>query len=126
MTTSVESVESSRLDGLKWAAALLLVGVGIGSFYLFAGHSLLLRVLGLLALSGLAITVLLRTAQGRSTWEFFKDARVEVRKVVWPTRKETVQTTSIVLAMVTVVAIFLWLLDMVLAWAIKALIGQGG
>jgi preprotein translocase subunit SecE len=126
MTTSVESVESSRLDGLKWAVALVLVGVGIGGFYFFAGHSLLLRVLGLLALSGLAIAIWLRTAQGRSTWDFFKESRVEVRKVVWPTRKETVQTTSIVMAMVTAVAIFLWLLDMVLAWAVKALIGQGG
>lgn len=125
MTTSVESVES-RLDGLKWAAALLLVGVGIGGFYYFAAHSLLLRVLGLLVLSGLAVAILLRTAQGRATWEFFKESRVEVRKVVWPTRKETVQTTSLVIAMVTVAAIFLWLLDMVLAWAVKALIGHGG
>ena len=125
MTTSVESVES-RQDGLKWAAALLLVALGIGGFYVFGGHSLLLRVLVLLLLGGGAVAVLLRTTQGRSAWDFFKDARTEVRKVVWPSRKETVQTTSIVIAMVAAVAVFLWLLDMILAWAIKALIGHGG
>ena len=125
MTTKVESHEH-QLDPLKWAAALLLVATGIVGFYYFAGHSLLLRIVGLLVVSGIAIAVLLKTAQGRSSWEFLKEARVEVRKVVWPTRKETVQTTSIVIAMVTVAAIFLWLLDMTLAWAVRSLIGRGG
>jgi len=125
MTTKVESPES-RLDALKWTVALVLVAGGIGGFYYFAAHSLLLRVLGLLAVSGVAVAVLLQTASGRGSWEFFKEARVEVRKVVWPTRKETVQTTSIVIAMVTLVAVFLWLLDMLLAWGVRSLIGHGG
>jgi preprotein translocase subunit SecE len=125
MTTKVESA-NTRLDAVKWAVALLLVAGGIAGFYYFAGHSVLLRVLGLLAAGGLAVAVILQTARGRDSWDFLKESRAEVRKVVWPTRKETVQTTSIVVGMVTVVAVFLWLLDLLLASGIRSLLGHGG
>lgn len=57
---------------------------------------------------------------------FAREARVELRKVIWPTRQETLQTTLVVLVMVVVVAIFLWLLDMLLLWAVNGLTGLGG
>jgi preprotein translocase subunit SecE len=122
MTTQVETPDT-RLDWLKWAASLALVASGLVAFYYFEGHSLLLRVVGLLVVLGVAGAILLKTGVGRSAADFVGEARVEVRKVVWPTRKETVQTTSLIIAMVTLFAVLLWLLDMMLAWGVRALIG---
>lgn len=118
--------QDSRFDTVKLITALLILVGAVGGFYYYSEQSTLVRVLGLLAAVGVAALVALQTDRGRFVWAFFKDAQVEVRKVVWPTRKETVQTTLIVMAMVIVVAIFLWLLDMLLAWAVRLLTGQGG
>jgi preprotein translocase subunit SecE len=63
---------------------------------------------------------------GRTTWAFIGNTRTEVRKVVWPTRAETVQTTLAVLFVVVLMGVVLWLMDMVLLWAIRLLTGQGG
>jgi len=114
------------LDTAKLAiAALLLVG-GIGAFYYFGDQSTLLRVLGLLAVAAIAVGVALTTDPGRTLWRFAADSRTEVRKVVWPTRQETIQTTLIVLAVVLVMGIFLWLVDMGLRAIMLAVTGQGG
>ena len=118
--------QASSLDTVKLAMALLLLGGGVVAFYWFGEQSLLLRVLGLLAVTGIAIAIALQTAKGRSIWGFMGDTRTEVRKVVWPTRAETIQTTIAVLVMVTLLGIILWLLDMFLFWAIRVLTGQGG
>jgi preprotein translocase subunit SecE len=107
------------------AAALLLVGAIFG-FYYFAGYSLLLRVIGLLVVVGIGAAVALQTAAGRRLWQFALDARAEVRKVVWPTRQETMQTTLIVVVMVLILGILMWLFDMVLVAILRALTGAGG
>jgi preprotein translocase subunit SecE len=60
---------------------------------------------------------------GKAAWEFRREAIIEVRKVVWPTRKETVQTTMVVLVVVIIMAILLWALDSMLAWAVRYLTG---
>jgi preprotein translocase subunit SecE len=114
------------LDTAKLAAAVLLLVGGIFAFYYFAEYSVLLRVIGLLAVSGAAAAVALQTAPGRQLWQFATDARMEVRKVVWPTRQETLQTTLIVMLMVLVVGIVLWLFDTILVAILKSLTGQGG
>ncbi len=106
-------------------AALLLVGAIFG-FYHFAGYSLLLRVIGLLVVAGIGAAVALQTAAGRRLWQFALDARTEVRKVVWPTRQETMQTTLIVVVMVLILGILMWLFDMVLVAILRALTGKGG
>ena len=124
MSAKIETSDS-RLDSLKWTVALALLGGAIAAFYVYSDQSLLLRVVGLLAVAGISVTLILLTAKGRSAWDFMQESRTEVRKVVWPTRQETVQTTLVVIAMVTVVAIFLWLLDMLLAWIVKSVIGMG-
>jgi preprotein translocase subunit SecE len=118
--------QASGLDTVKLAMALLLLGGGVVAFYWFGEQSLLLRVLGLLAVAGIAIAIASQTAKGRSIWGFMGDTRTDVRKVVWPTRAETVQTTIAVMVMVFVLGIILWLLDMFLFWAIRVLTGQGG
>ena len=107
------------------AAAFLLVG-GIYAFYYFAAYSVLLRVLGLLAIAGVAAAVALQTDPGRRLWQFALDARMEVRKVVWPTRHETLPTTLVVIVMVLIVGIVLWLFDLVLMGILRFLTGQGG
>ena len=114
------------LDTAKLAAAALLLIGGIYGFYHFAAYSALLRVVGLLVVSGVAAAVALQTDQGRRLWQFAGDARNEVRKVVWPTRQETLQTTLIVIVMVLILGIILWLFDMVLMAILRFLTGQGG
>ena len=114
------------LDTIKLGLALLIAIAALVGFYFFADESLLYRVLGLLAAAGLSTSVAMQTEKGRHVWGYFQDAQIEVRKVVWPTRQETVQTTFIVIIMVILVAIILWLLDMFLGWSIGSLMGHGG
>jgi preprotein translocase subunit SecE len=81
--------------------------------------------LGLLALVGVASFIAYQTAVGRTVWEFASSSKVEVRKVVWPSRQETMQTTLIVFVMVLIMGIVLWLFDMMLGAILKALTGTG-
>ncbi len=113
-------------DAVKWAIVVALLGGAVGAFYYFADQSLLLRVIGLLLVAGASLFVAVQTEKGRVAWDFVRESRTEVRKVVWPTRKETVQTTLIVLAVVALTAGFLWLVDALFAWVVRLLIGQGG
>lgn len=117
---------SSGLDTAKLVMSVTLVVIGIWAFYYFAGYSLLLRVIGLLAIAGGAAATALTSQPGRQLWRFAIDARMEVRKVVWPTRQETIQTTLIVMVMVFLLGILLWLFDMVLMSILRFLTGQGG
>jgi preprotein translocase subunit SecE len=73
-----------------------------------------------------AVFILLKTELGGNALEFIKDSRLELRKVVWPTRAETLQTSLAVIVMVIVMGIFLWLFDVLLFWAVRLLTGQGG
>ena len=114
------------LDGFKWFAALALLGGAIAGFYVFADYSLLLRVSALVLAVGLALAIVAQTEKGRVAWGVVREARAEVRKVVWPTRKETVQTTAVVIAMVSLVAVILWGLDGVLGFVVRRLLEHGG
>ena len=125
MNTSAE-VPSDRADTLKLLVSVTLFAGGIFGFYHFAGHSTLLRVVGLLIVSGAAVAVAYQTSIGRRIWQFVLDSRMEVRKVVWPTRQETVQTTLAVVVMVLLMGILHWLFDMLLMAIVKALTWQGG
>lgn len=117
--------EGGKADRAKLFAAVLILSGGIYAFYHFEGEMLVLRVLGLLVVAGLAIFVAAKSAAGKSVLGFISGAQTEVRRVVWPTRPETVQTTLVVLVMVLILGIFLWLLDMLLLWAVQAITGQG-
>ncbi len=119
-------VESSGLDTVKLGLAVALIVAGIVGFYYFEAYSLLFRVLGLLVVVGAAAAIALVTAPGRRIWDFFAGSKVEVRKVVWPSRQETIQTTLVVFAMVLVMSIVLWLFDMILMTIVRALTGHGG
>ncbi len=124
MNTRVETV-ALKLDILKLIIALLILASAVAAFYIFANESQLLRVVGLLAATGVSIAIALQTEKGRNLWAFIQDAQVEVRKVVWPTRQETLQTTVIVIIAVIIFAIILGILDWGLGAAIESIIGQG-
>jgi preprotein translocase subunit SecE len=118
--------QASSMDTVKLTLALALLGGGVLAFYWFADQSLLMRVLALLGITGVSVFIASQTALGRTTWAFVGSTRTEVRKVVWPTRAETVQTTLAVLFVVVLMGVVLRLMDMVLLWAIRLLTGQGG
>ena len=115
----------SMLDNLKIIVALVLVIAATVAFYVFSEQSQLLRVAGILVAIGIAAGITYTTEKGQQIWFFLQGAQIEVRKVVWPTREETVQTTLIVILVVVFIAIFLWLLDMFLGWAIGHVLGRG-
>lgn len=125
MNTNVEAV-GVKLDIFKIVVAIAIVVAALAGFYYFAEQSLLYRVIGLLACIAVALVIASQTDQGRVFLSFFQDAQMEVRRVVWPTRQETLQTTGIVILMVLIFAAILWVLDLGLGAAIKSIIGQGG
>ncbi len=115
----------SSIDTYKLIAAASVFLLAVVAFYYFASYSLLLRVIGLLAAAGGAVALAMTTELGATVLEFIREARLELRKVVWPTRTETLQTTAAIVVMVLLVGVFLWLLDVLLLWAVRLLTGHG-
>ena len=122
MNTRVQA-EESRYDSIKWIAVVAIVIAGVVGNSWFSGESLLYRVLALLVLAAVAGFIALQTAKGRAWFKLFKDAKGEMRRVVWPTRQETLQTTLMVLAAVLVVALMLWGMDTFFGWIVSSAIG---
>ncbi len=121
MVTKTEQT-TSGFDTLKLMLALAILIAGVVGFYYFEDESQLLRVIGMLAIAGVSFFIVSTTDVGRRSLGFVKDARVEVRKVVRPTRQETLQTTLAVLVMVVLVAIMLWLIDLALGTGVNSLL----
>ena len=122
---SEAETETGRYDTLLWSVAVVIVVAAMVAFYWFAEALLAVRVVGLLAAVAVAVAIAARTRLGAEVLGYLRDSRVELRKVVWPMRQETLQTTLAVFLMVTVMGIFLWLLDMLLLWGVRVLTGQG-
>jgi preprotein translocase subunit SecE len=123
--------QGSSLDTVKLIVAVALLFAGIVGFYYFESWqgqpvSVLIRVLGLLVAMGAAVAVALSSFAGKRLLGFMKDSRLEVRKMVWPTRAETLQTTLMVMVIVIILSIFLWGVDSLLGWGVKSLLGGGG
>jgi preprotein translocase subunit SecE len=117
--------QDGRGDSLKLGFAILLMCAGVYGFYYFADVMVVVRVLGLLLVAAVSMAVVYQTGLGRQVVGFVAGAQNEVRRMVWPTRTETLQTTMAVIFIVLVVGVFLWLLDMVLLSAVQLLTGQG-
>ena len=125
MVAKTES-SASALDNIKLALALSILLAGVVGFYWFDHVAMAWRVLALLGLMGLAVGLVALTSLGRGLFGFSRDARTELRKVVWPTRQETLQVTLSVLVLVLIVGVFLWLVDALLFWGVRMITGQGG
>jgi preprotein translocase subunit SecE len=108
-------------DNIKLVIAVAIMASAIALFYTFAEYSNLLRVLGLLVAAGLSLFVASKSSVGATALSYVRDTQVEVRKVVWPTRQDTLRTTLLVIVMVMVAAIMLWAVDSLLGWAVRAL-----
>lgn len=113
-------------EKIKLLLALAIVAIAMVAFYVFSDYSVLLRTGGLVIAVVVAAAIALTTESGKGVWQFVRGAIVEARKVVLPTRKETTQITLVVMAMVGVMGIILWVFDLVLAWGVRLLTGQGG
>ncbi|MGR9116393.1 MAG: preprotein translocase subunit SecE [Gammaproteobacteria bacterium] len=125
MNTQVEPA-TSVADVVKQVLSLVFVIAGLAAFYYFSEYPLLYRVLALVAVVVLSLGLMSTTEVGQSIWAFILESKQEVKKVVWPTRQETFRTTMLVFAMVFIVGLVLWFLDMFLFWGIRMLTGQGG
>jgi preprotein translocase subunit SecE len=112
-------------DKIKIALACLLVIAGLAGFYYFADSPTIVRLGSVLAGLAAAAFVFWTTVPGKQFYVYAQESAAETRKVVWPTRKETIQTTAIVFAFVVVMALFLWAVDASLLWIVKKLIGTG-
>lgn len=122
MNAEIEQ-ESGQFDIAKLGLAIIAIIAGIGGFYFYADQSLLLRVIGLLLMLSIAVGLVYTTTLGQSLWGFAQGSRVELKKIVWPTKKETIQTTLIVVVMVLFVGILLWMFDGLLMWGIGLVTG---
>lgn len=119
--SQIETV-STGADKAKLAAAALLLLGGIVAFYMLGRSDMWLRVLALIVLLAAAVAVFFTSESGKQLIAFGKESVKEVRKVVWPTRKEALQNTAMVFAFVFLMALFLWITDKTLEWVLYDLI----
>lgn len=123
---SINQSKMTRFDSLKWTVvSFLLIGGIVANTYFNNTAWTLRAAVGIVLLTVMSF-LLLQTKQGQVFWSFVKGARIELRKVVWPTRQETVQTTLVVVAMVVVAALILWGIDTLFFWLVAWLTGQRG
>ena len=124
MNSRVEQSASSPADIAKYVLAVLLVAAGIVAYYWFAnlpgGVRALIPLAGIVA--GAAVFAL--TARGRDTRNYLSESRFELRKVIWPTRQETIRATGVILAVVVLMSLLLGLIDFILGGGVKLLLGS--
>ena len=121
MNDKVGQEQSSLLDTLKLLGSVLILLVGIVSYYYLIQISILFRVLIILASVVISLVIFFQTLRGKTLWEFFQGSRVEIKKVIWPTKQETFQTTLTVFVFVLIMGIFFWLLDFLLLFVTSAI-----
>ncbi|AKJ43372.1 preprotein translocase subunit SecE [Pragia fontium] len=124
MSANTEAQGNGRgLEIVKWVIVAALLITAIVGNYIYRGYSLPLRAIAVVAIIGVAFAIALFTAKGKATLEFARAARVEVRKVIWPTRQEALQTTLIVAAVTVVMSLILWGLDGILVRLVSFITG---
>ena len=114
MTNSQVAYMNKNFSVIKWILAFAMLSGAIVGFQFYQQHSIVIRIVALLVLSGLALFVASTTTQGRQALEFIIAAKAEAKRVVWPNRQETMQMTGIVVVMVFIVTLFVWLIDSLL------------
>lgn len=122
MTTNTES-QSNSLDIVKWALVAILIAVAVVGNHMYDEVTVALRAAGVIAAFGVAALIALQTEKGKQALAFARESHIEVRKVIWPTRQETLNTTFIVLAATGILAFILWILDAVLLKIVNFITG---
>jgi len=126
MSEHAEKGGPTIVDTAKLVLSIAVLLAGIAGYYWFTEVPTAARILMVLAGLGIGAALLFWSQQGQVLWAYIQGSRVELRKMVWPTRQETLQTTLVVFVFVLLLGVFFWLVDMGLAWATRHLTGQGG
>ena len=122
MSTQTETSQSGVLDTIKLLlAAAALIGGLYAYYYYEATVAQALRVLMVLGGTAAGIGIAMTSTQGQRLWHFMQDSRIEIRKVVWPTRQETTQTAIAVFVFTLIMMLFFWALDSGLLWLTRTL-----
>ena len=114
-----------NINNIRLGLSFLLLGAGLLGFYMFSEQPTVIRILSILAGVGAFIAVFWTTPRGQQAFGFLGEAITEAKKVVWPTRKETIQMTLIVFVLVVIMAIFLAFIDISFSYIINLLLGRG-
>ena len=112
-------------DKIKLLVSFLLIAAGVAGFYALQDSAAVLRVLSVMFGVLLAAGVFWTTVSGKQFFGFAQDSVAEAKRVVWPTRKETIQTTAVVILFAVVMALFLWAVDATLLTIVNKLMGRG-
>jgi preprotein translocase subunit SecE len=124
MTTQTETSQSGVLDIVKLVIAAAVIIGGLYSYYYYEFElALPFRVLIVLGGTGIGIAIAMMSSQGQRLWHFIQGSRVEIRKVVWPTKQETTQTAIAVFVFTLIMMVFFWALDSGLLWITRRLVG---
>jgi len=110
-------------DVLKYVVAVLVAAAGVAGYYWFADWPAAVRAAGLIVVLAVAAAVFLVSSKGRALREYASEARFELRKVVWPSRQETMRATGLITVVVVIISLLLGAMDMVISWAIRLLLG---
>jgi preprotein translocase subunit SecE len=125
MNSTVET-QKYRFDRVWWGLVLVLIAAGVAGNYYFSNQSVLIKAVGLIILTAGIVFIAFQTEKGKAFWNLWKESVQEVRRMVWPTRQETIQTTLAVLGMVVVMGILLWTADFILLRSVAWLTGHWG
>lgn len=123
--TVQEQAPSSSFDTIKWILATIALAGAVYANHALVDGSVLIRVGVIIALIAVGIGIGFSTAKGQAGLIFAKESRIEARKVVWPTRAETIQTTLIIVVAVALISLLLYVLDMGLVSIISFLTVRG-
>jgi preprotein translocase subunit SecE len=126
VTDELKVQNAGGADVARLVMAVVLVVAGIVVFYTLDSAPVWERWLAVVAGLALGFAVVATSAYGKAVYQFVLDSRVELRKIVWPSRRETGMTTLVVFAFVIIGGAFFWIVDLILAWATRHLTGQGG
>ena len=127
--------QTGILDFIKLSVAVVLLAFAIGQFYYLGTHPLIyggavhqvpaaIRLVVLLAVLALAVVTVRFTGVGADSWRYLMSARGEVQRMVWPGRQQTIQATIAVIVLVVFLGVFMWLIDLILQFALRGLTGQ--
>ena len=126
MTDDINLQEVGTADKVKLGAAIVAVAAGVAGYYVLGTDATWLRWVAVVAGLVVAAGLLAFSRYGTDFSQFVASARIELRKIVWPSREETGKTTLIVFIFVAIAGFFFWGLDLLLSWATRALTGTGG
>ena len=118
----IESQASASFNKVKWLTICLVIAATVFANIYFSAFPVALRAAGFIVISVLLLLLAKTTTHGAIAWSFIKASKAEMRKVVWPTRKETVNTTMIIIVVVLVSALILWVFDSIFMYLVRSIL----